>query len=423
MTVTAALALTTGVAACSGSSGGAALSSKPAKTFTYWTSGWTPQQITTIDTAFEKAYPGIKAQGQYIASSDQYLPKVIAAIKSNTQPTVLLDQNPSDLPLLAESGKLIPLTGKLTSLTDQLFPGIKNSLFYRGQQLGMAFAGEGDLVLFYNKKAFAAAGISSPPKTWPQLEADAIKLSDPKQNRYGFYVPLGDAEFISYAWETLLWADGGQLLNADQTKAAFDSPAGVKALTTWVDLVRKDKAAPAQSYAQAGNFDGAPAFASNAVAMLIDGQWDVSAFQKDKIDFGVAPLPSGDVGPSTNIGIGVMALLKTSSAQDTAGLDFIKFLASPQEGAYLAVQSGGLPSAPQQSDEPLLKNYIAKTPFYNVFAESEKTGQVRPITPAYNAVSEALWTQINAAIEGKVTPSQALATAARQADSALKNQS
>lgn len=422
--MTAALALSVGVAACSGSGGGSGkLSSTPAKTFTYWTSGWTPQEISTIDAAFAKAYPGVTAQGQYIASSDQYLPKVIAAIKSNTQPTVLLDQNPSDLPLLAESGKLIPLNGKLTTLTDQLYPGIKSSLFYRGSQLGMAFAGEGDLVLFYNKKAFAAAGISSPPATWPQLETDAIKLSDPTHHRYGVYVPMGDAEYVSYAWESLLWANGGELLNADQSKAAFDSPAGVKALTTWVNLVRKDKAAPSQSYAQAGNFDGAPAFASNAVAMLVDGQWDVSAFTKDNLDFGVAPLPSGDSGPSTNIGIGVMALLKTTPGQDTAGLDFMKFLASPQEGAYLAAQSGGLPSAPQQADQPVLKNFIAKTPFYNVFAEGEKYGKVRPITPAYNAVSEALWTQLNAAIEGKVSPAKALSTASQQADTALRNQS
>jgi multiple sugar transport system substrate-binding protein len=54
------------------------------------------------------------AQGQYIASSDEYLPKVITAVKSGTQPTVLLDQNPSDLPEIAQSGDLIPLNGKLT---------------------------------------------------------------------------------------------------------------------------------------------------------------------------------------------------------------------------------------------------------------------------------------------------------------------
>ena len=58
-----------------------------------------------------------------------------------------------------------------------------------------------------------------------QLEADAIKLSDPAKHRYGIYIPLGSSEWISYEWEALLWANGGQFMNSDNTKVAFDSPA------------------------------------------------------------------------------------------------------------------------------------------------------------------------------------------------------
>ena len=399
----------------------AARASSPV-TFTYWTSGFSPTEITTIDTEFDASHPGMRAQGEFIASSDEYLPKVIAALKTNSQPTVLTDQNPSDLPLIAESGKLIPLNGKLTALTNQLYPAIRNALFYRGKQLGMALAGEGDFVLFYNKADFAQAGIKNPPATWSQVLADAKRLTDPARHRWGIYIPFGDAEWISFDWEALLWADGGSLLNANQTKATFDSPAGVQALTTWVDFVRKYKVAPDTSYAVAGNFDGAPAFASNAVAMLIDGQWDLSTFEKDHIPFGVALYPAGTKGRSTNIGIGVVALLKTTPAQDKAGLDLIRFLASPKMGAYLATQSGGLPSSPAQLSQPLFKQFLAKNPYYSVFAENERYGQVRPITPAYDAISQDLWTEINAALNGQVTPSKALSIAASEADRVLAQQ-
>src|SRR6476661_2104887 len=103
-----ALSAVLAVAGCSGSSSDDKTGDKATGgTFTYWTSGWQPDQIAEVDAAFEKAHPGMHAKGQYIASSDQYLPRVISALKSNTQPTVLLDQNPSDLPELAQSGKLI----------------------------------------------------------------------------------------------------------------------------------------------------------------------------------------------------------------------------------------------------------------------------------------------------------------------------
>ncbi len=385
--------------------------------FTYWTSAWTASEIATLDSQFAAANPGYKANGAYIAQSDEYLPKVIAAVKSGTYPTVLVDQNPSDLPLLEQSGKLLPLNNDLTALTNALYPGIRASLFYRGQQLGMALAEEGDIALFYNKTDFAQAGIKSPPSTWAQLQADAVKLTVPSAKRWGFYVPTGDAEWISYDWEPVLWGDGGTLLNANQSKSAFDSPAGVQALSTWVNLVRSEKAAPTASYQTGGNYDAPSAFVSNAVAMITDGPWLEGDIPKS-LDYGVAPYPAGTKGPSTNIGILVTALFNTTTPQDQAGVAFIKFLSSPKEAAYLAETSGGLPSSPAQLSQPLLKQDEAK-PWYGVFSGEEKFGQVRPITPAYTAVSTALWTAINAAIAGKQTPSQALAAAAKEADQAL----
>jgi ABC-type glycerol-3-phosphate transport system substrate-binding protein len=398
-----------------------AASASSTVSFTYWTSGWAPKEIAAIDSAFDSSHPGYKATGQYISTSDEYLPKVISALRTGTQPTVLTDQNPSDLPLIAESGKLIPLNGKLTALTNALYPGIKASLFYRGKQLGMALAEVGDIALFYNKTDFAQAGIKSPPATWAQLETDAVKLTNPKAKRWGFYVPTGDAEWISYDWEPMLWGNGGELLNANQSKAAFDSPAGIQALSTWVNLVRTLKAAPTTSFAAGGNYDGPTAFSSGAVAMITDGVW-LEGEIPSNIKYGVAPYPKGTKGESTNLGIGVVALLKTTAAQDNAGLAFIKFLASPKEAAYIALESGGLPSSPAQSSQPLLKKAESKQ-WYSVFANLERYGQVRPISPDYDAVSQDLWTEINAAITGKVTPSSALAIAAKEADQVLAKNS
>ena len=400
-----------------GATATAASASSSPISFTYWTSGFKPSEIATIDSAFDKAYPAYQANGQYISTSDTYFPKVIAALKSNTQPTVYTDQQPYDLPVVQESGKLIPLTGKLGGLTNQLYPGIRSSLFYRGQQLGMAIGGVGDIGLFYNKSDFAQAGITSPPTTWAQLEADAAKLTVPSAHRYGFYVPTGDAEWISYDWEPVLWGDGGSLLNGNQTKATFDSAAGIKALSTWVNMVRSQKVAPTASYAADGNFDGPTAFASNAVAMITDGPWLEGEVPKG-LDYGVAPYPAGTSGGSTNIGIGVAALLKTTPTEDQAGLAFIKFLASPAEGAYLTSQDGGLPSSPAQIGQPVLKQ-LESNQWYSVFANNLKYGQLRPLNPQWYTASSYLYTEINDAIAGKTTPAQALSTAAHEIDQAL----
>ena len=407
-------------AGCSSSGSPSASSSGPVS-ITYWTSS-TQAEINWLDSHFNSTHKGIKVTGQYIASADNTTAKEVAALKSNTEPNVVIGQDPSALPLLAESGKIVPLNKPLAAQTSALYPGIRSALFYKGQQLGLALGGVGNYVLFYNKSDFAKAGISGPPTTWTQLEADAIKLSDPAKHHYGIYIPLGSSEWISYEWEALLWANGGQFMNSSNTKVAFDSPAGVQALTTWVNLVQKDHAAPTTSYAQAGSFDGAPAFAGNDVAMIIDGQWAVSTFTTAKINYGVALVPAGTSGQSAaNIGIGVATVFNKSAATNKAALTFVQWLGSAQTGAYLTATSGGLPSAPDQLTQPMVQAEQAKSPTYSVFAEQLKYGHSRPTIPAYSAISLALSNEIYAALQGKISPAAALATAAAQGNQAIAN--
>jgi len=401
--------------ACSSGSSGSPKSGTV--TITYWSSS-TQAEINWLDSHFNATHHGVKVQGQYIASADDTTAKEVSALKSGTEPNVVIGQDPSTLPLLAESGKVVNLKTPLAAETAGLYAGIRPALFYKGQQLGMALGGVGDYILFYNKKDFAAAHISSPPATWPQLVSDAQKLSDPARHHYGIYIPLGSSEWISYDWESMLWANGGQFLNPAGTKVAFDSPAGVQALTTWVDLVRKDHAAPTTSFAQAGSYDGAPAFAGGTVAMIVEGQWALSEFTK--VDYGVAQMPAGTSGHSaTGIGIGVASVFDKGSAANSAAITFVKWLASPSTGAYLTSVSSGLPSAPAQLSQAAVKHEAASQPTYSTFADQLKTGHTRPTVPAYAAISEDLSNEINAALTGSVTPAQALAKAAAEGNQAI----
>lgn len=409
-----------GLAVAAAGCGSSSPSSSSGKTIdiTYWTES-TNSEINALDAKFNSTHKGIHVQGEYIASADETTAKEVAALKSNTEPNVVIGQDPSALPLLAESGKVVSLNKELATDTKDLYPGIRSALYYKGKELGIALGGVGDYILFYNKSDFAAAGISSPPTTWTQLVTDAIKLSDPAKHRYGIYIPFGVSEWISYDWESLLWADGGQFLNSSETKVAFDSPAGVAALTTWVDLVRKYHAAPTTSYAQAGSYDGAPAFASNVVAMIVEGQWALSEFKG--INYGVTEIPAGSSGHSaTGIGIGVASVFdKGNTAVNNAAIQFVNWLGAPAQGAYFTAQSSGLPSSPLELTYPEVKAEAAQTPTYAVFANQLKTGESRPTVPAYTAISTYLSTEINAALTGQVTPAQALAKAAAEGDQAI----
>src|SRR6202453_3305514 len=101
------LAMTATACSSSGSSApgksAAGTTTKPI-TITYWSSS-SQAEINWIDSHFNSSHSTIKVQGQYIASADDTPAKEISALKTNTEPNVVIGQDPSELPLLEESGK------------------------------------------------------------------------------------------------------------------------------------------------------------------------------------------------------------------------------------------------------------------------------------------------------------------------------
>lgn len=95
--------------------------SKPV-TITYWSSS-SQAEINWLDSHFNASHKTIKVQGQYIASADDTTAKEVAALKSGTEPNVVIGQDPSALPLLAESGKVVDLSKPLAAETNSLYPG------------------------------------------------------------------------------------------------------------------------------------------------------------------------------------------------------------------------------------------------------------------------------------------------------------
>jgi multiple sugar transport system substrate-binding protein len=91
------------------------------------------------------------------------------------------------------------------SAPGNLLPAFKEQGTYNGTQYGMPFT-TSSRTLFYNKKMFTQAGISSAPQTWADVQADAAKIT--KMGNVGFGLPLGAEEAQA---ESLLWmlGDGG----------------------------------------------------------------------------------------------------------------------------------------------------------------------------------------------------------------------
>jgi multiple sugar transport system substrate-binding protein len=115
--------------------------------------------------------------------------------------------------------------------------------------------------LFYNKKLFTQAGISSAPQTWAEVETDAAKIT--KLGDVGFGLPLGSEEAQA---ESLLWmlGDGGGYQTGG--KYTINSPANVAAFTFLKGMVAAGDTEP-----NPGTVDRTPLweqFAAGKVGMI-----------------------------------------------------------------------------------------------------------------------------------------------------------
>jgi multiple sugar transport system substrate-binding protein len=184
-----------------------------------------------------------------------------------------------------------------------------------------------NLALVYNKKLFAQAGIAPPTAswTWSDFENAALKLTDPSKKQFGWAYVNDASEDTAWRFWAMLWQAGGQILSADNKQAAFNSPAGVKALTLLQQLVARKAI-----YLDNGSDNYLPVFNAGHIGMLWTGPWDLQQIAESKVSYGVQILPAAE-NHQTISGPDDWVMFNNGSARVAASWTFLKWLTSPQD--------------------------------------------------------------------------------------------
>ncbi len=180
-----------------------------------------------IATAFHKSNPTISVKVTVVPWTN-FDSEIQTMVQNHNYPDITEGDYFSDY---AQQGLLYPASQVLSN-PGELLPVFKKQGTYNGVQYGMPFT-TSSRTLFYNKKLFAKAGISSAPTTWNDIKADAAKIK--AQGAIGFGLPLGPEEAQA---ESLLWflGDGGNYQNA-AGKWTINSPQNLAAFTFMKGLV------------------------------------------------------------------------------------------------------------------------------------------------------------------------------------------
>src|SRR6476661_8804717 len=409
----AATALLAASAGCGGSS-----SSNGVVNVTVW-HGYQDiegKAMTSAAARFNATHPKIHVTVTNYGNADYALQKVLTAIRGGAYPDIAYLYG-SWAANIARSPTAVDLSSRINEPGvnwNDFWPAERQAVQVGGKVIGMPALVD-NLALVYNKKLFDQAGIAYPTAdwTWEDFQAAAKKLTDPSTKQFGWAYVADGGEDTVWRFDALLWQAGGDILNSDNTRAEFNSDAGVKAATLLQQMATVDHSV----YLDNGNGNYANLFNSGKIAMLYTGPWDLSSFPD--VNYGVQVLP-GDQNHQTISGPDQWVLFNNGDQRTEAAWTFLKWFTSAQQSLQWSLDTGDLPIRASVTKLPQYQQYVKRYPGVGTFVDNEANAlKARPVIPTYNEVSQAMGQAIQAVLLGKAQPQQALDDAAQQVDDTL----
>jgi multiple sugar transport system substrate-binding protein len=413
------VAVLVAASACGGGSSGGSSSTSP--TTITLSHGYTDVEAHAIAaqvTEWNKANPTQQVKLQFNGGNDSALQKTIAGFTAGNYPDAAYEYG-SSAAQLAKQPKLVNLTSKVNSPSmdwNDFYPSERQAATVNGQVVGIPALVD-NLALVYNKKLFKAAGVALPNAswTWQDFRNAAKKLTNPATKTFGWAYINDGSEDTVWRYLAMLWQAGGQLLNSDNTKPAFDSPAGLAALTQLQNMAVVDKSV----YLDTGNDAYLNVFNSGKIAMLWTGPWDLSSINST-ISYGVTLLPGYNGDHQTISGPDLYMLFDHSGPRAAAALNFISWLTSAKVHLQFAIATGDLPLRKSETTLPGYQTFLKKYPEEKVFVNNlNNVKNVRPNIPDYAEVSTAIGQMVQSVLLGKAQPQAALDAANKQVASVL----
>ncbi|MFF9706795.1 ABC transporter substrate-binding protein [Streptomyces griseofuscus] len=387
----AALALTASAvlltAACTGQSDAGA-TDDPTKdtTINFWHAWSAPNEVAAVKSlvaGFEKAHPNIHVHIVGNMTDD----KINQALRTGggDAPDVISSFTTNNVGKFCASGALIdldPFLKKAGIDPARTFPKTMNEYTrFDGDRCTVPLLGDA-YGLYYNKTAFAKAGIKQPPRTWSEFEADAKRLTVPTGDSYKQLGFMPDY----HGWETTTEHYFGQFsptyFTADGKSNVAKDPAfqqGFALQKRLVDELGGFRKLERFRSTLGDEWGAKHPFHTGQVAMQLDGEWRLGMAEqaKPKFEIGVAPLPVPDdqldqygKGYITGTITGIAA----TSRKQNAAWEFVKYISTDTDAVVgFANDIHNVPSTLAALKSPKLKYDPRFKTFLDIAADPDST--------------------------------------------------
>jgi len=264
-------------------------------------------------------------------------------------------------PYFAGTGGLVEIDIDEFGGADSFFEANLESTTLNGKNYGIPWFAE-TRALFYNTEMLKKAGVE-PPNTYLELVEVGQKIVEVYGKGTAIATAGTNAWDLIHNWAIILWAYGGDMLNPDNTAAAFNSEAGVKAMNYWVNLVATGLADEACAEYNQPQADAA--FINGDAAMCFMGPWNIAGIEADNPDlpYDIVQPPAGPFGRASFSG-GSNLVIRSNASKDEikAAKAWVEFLLRPDILAdYTKNLSKFLPSNKEALEDPYYETGVWAT--------------------------------------------------------------
>jgi len=365
--------------------------------------------IKAIVDKWNAAHPEVQVKQTFQGSGSDLLKKVMASVTAGSPPDIIYGYG-IWMTEFASSGILAPVEEMMKSAgvnKADYYANFIDYLTYQGKLQGLPY-GTGTKVFYYRSDIFKDAGITTFPKTWAEFEAAAKSIAKSNCMALGF-----DAQDHNW-FKLLLWQKGGNVLNADNTKAAVNSAEGIAALQQMKDMVTNGVARVSK--------DVDAEFRAGTIAAKMSGEYEYKMLATDKIPFAVAYFPTQKDGDKhiTLLGGDAFYIFKSKPEREQAAFKFAVWMTSPEPYFEWGVKgSYRQPISPKIAELKAYQDFVAANPGQEIVAAQVPNAVMNPKVKAMSAIDTAIKQAVERVLVGGADPKQSLDQAAQEIEKAL----
>ena len=389
-------------------------------------SGGRTAAVEKIVDGFNAEHDDINVTAQFTGSYAETLTQGISAVRSGNPPHIIQVYEVGTQTML-DSEAIVPVYEIAEGKIDfgSVIQPILNYYSVEGNLYSMPF-NSSTAMLYYNKDAFAEAGIETVPETWADIEEMGLQIIDSGAANHGlsFGWPAWILEQM-HAYHNKPYANNDNGRSGRASEVYLDRDFAKMVLGTWTDLVDKDVVAyGGREYS--ANQD----FLAGEVAMLIQSTSSLSSIMESAdFEVGTTFLPRFEgqgIGNSVIGGASLWVMQGHSDEDYAAVVEFFKYLSKTDVTIQWHKDTGYFPSTNAAvktlmddrwfSDNP---NYL--TAFLQVLSGVQSPAANGVLLGNFVEIRDIVDTAVEEAFTGAATAEEALDKADEQADKVLQD--